>query len=113
MHEIWEVSQGQVYDRILRNSREIEEISTYDAKTKEGWWYPEYVEKICPGLPQWKALIECSDKFTRPDSNNQGVLVTGPKDWRKYEEQRIKALGINFIVCFFPICRSLILLFTM
>ena len=33
---------------ILKINMEIEEITTHEAIYREGWWYPRYVERICP-----------------------------------------------------------------
>lgn len=97
VHSIWESAFGDSYEKALATGN-IEEILTHDAVTREGWWYPIYVEKICPGMPDWKALAKCSDKFKRPDSNGKGVFIGSPIEWLKYESKTVDALGMNFIV---------------
>ena len=67
VHEIWNSAFGTSYEKAKESGR-IEEILTHDAVPREDWWYPEYVEKVCPGMPDWKALAKCSAKFARPDS---------------------------------------------
>ena len=97
VHAIWEHAFGASYDK-AKAGGEIEEILTHDAVTREDWWYPDYVEKVCPGLPDWKALAKCSAKFARADSGGQGVFIGGPVNWLKHDAERIEALGMNFVV---------------
>ena len=97
VHEIWEIAFGVSYERAKENGG-IEEILTHDAVGREGWWYPDYVEKDCPGMPDWKALAKCSDKFARPYSDGKGVFFSGPIDWKKHDAEIVKALGLNFII---------------
>ena len=94
VNEIWERAFSVSYDK-AKASGNIEEILTHDAITREDWWYPDYVEEICPGLPDWKALNSCSDKFVRDDSKGKGVFIGSPANWKKYNVERIDALGMN------------------
>ncbi|GIS98491.1 MAG: hypothetical protein CM1200mP26_02040 [Acidimicrobiales bacterium] len=48
------------------------DAATHDAKTREEWWYPSYIEDVCPGLPDWQALNECAEMFATPDSGGKG-----------------------------------------
>jgi hypothetical protein len=34
------------------------DAATHDAKTREDWWYPSYVEDVCPGLPDFLVFID-------------------------------------------------------
>ena len=88
---------GASYTKAL-GSGGIEEILIHDAVSREDWWYPWYVERACPGLPDWKALGKCSAKFARADSDGKGVFIGGPVDWLKHDAEKIEALGMNFIV---------------
>jgi len=97
VHEIWESAFGASYTNAL-NGGGIEEILTHDAVPREDWWYPEYVEQVCPGMPDWKALAKCSAKFARTDSDGKGVFFAGPTDWLKHDNEKVEALGMNFIV---------------
>lgn len=97
VHEIWKDAFEASYIKALASGG-IEEILTHDAVPREGWWYPEYVEKICPGLPDWNALAKCSDKFARKDSDGKGVFIGAPLYWLKRDAEKIEALGMNFIV---------------
>jgi len=97
VHEIWEGAFGFSYEKALGTGN-VEEVSTHEATAREGWWYPDYVEDICPGMPDWKALSKCSKKFARPDSNGKGVFIGGLEEWLNYDYERIQALEMNFII---------------
>ncbi len=88
---------GEIYSKVL-NDGEIEEITTHEAIYREGWWYPRYVERICPGMPDWKALEKCSDKFATSDSGGKGIFIGGLNEWSKEEAKKIETHKMNFIV---------------
>ncbi|WP_299373106.1 glycine betaine ABC transporter substrate-binding protein, partial [uncultured Kiloniella sp.] len=52
--EVWEGTMAEDLERV-KAKRQIVVVSDHDAKTREEWWYPSYVEQLCPGLPDWKA----------------------------------------------------------
>ena len=58
VHEIWEDAFEASYTEAYASGG-IEEILTHDAVTRLDWWYPDYVEKVCPGMPDWTALSKC------------------------------------------------------
>lgn len=64
----------------------------------EDWWYPMYVKEHCPGLPDWKALLDCAEYFSTADTAPKGRYVGGPVSWGGHDEQMIKALGLPFEV---------------
>ena len=97
VHEIWESTFGAAFKKQV-DAGCIEDLSTHNATTREDWWYPVYVEKDCPGLPDWKALNKCSSKFARTNSGGKGVFIGGPVYWLKHDAEKIEALGMNFIV---------------
>jgi len=97
VNEINEIHFGSLYED-AKSSGNIEEVTIYEAVAREDWWYPDYVEDICPGMPNWKALAECSDKFERPDSGGKGVFIAGPVENLKHDLERTQALGMNFDV---------------
>ncbi len=94
--EVWEGTMSDMFSRMV-NSGGMVDAGTHDAKTREEWWYPAYVEDVCPGLPDWKALKACAALFQAPDMNDGvGVYFAGP--WEKPDAARIRALGLNFRV---------------
>lgn len=92
--EVWEGTMNQAFNR-LTGQGHIENMGTHSAKTREDWWYPDYVESRCPGLPNWRALKTCSSIFAK-SFGGKGIYVAGP--WEKPDEARIRALGLNFDV---------------
>lgn len=93
--EVWEGTMADAFERVVASGRVID-AGAHSAKTREDWWYPEYVEAICPGLPDWKALQKCSTLFSKDGIAGPGIYVAGP--WEKPDEARIRALGMNFVV---------------
>jgi glycine betaine/proline transport system substrate-binding protein len=91
--EIWEGTMADMYYKLL-NSGQIIDAGNHAALTREDWWYPDYVEEQCPGLPDWKALKSCAAIFSRGKNSKQGVYVAGP--WEKPDRERIRALELNF-----------------
>src|SRR3546814_14104367 len=71
------------------------DLGSHTATTREDWWYPNYMEEICPGLPDWKALNACAAKFAAPETAPKGRYLAGPVDWIKHEKEKIEALELN------------------
>jgi glycine betaine/proline transport system substrate-binding protein len=92
--EVWEGTMKEDFERVSKFGNIID-AGNHDAKTREEWWYPSYVEKTCPGLPDWEALKNCAEQFSGPSLNGKGQYVAGP--WEKPDAARIRALGMNFI----------------
>ena len=97
--EVWEGTMSKMFNRLLKQ-KGIIDAGTHSATTREEWWYPAYVEEVCPGLPDWKALKNCASMFATADSSGKGVYFAGP--WEKPDEARIRALGLNFKVKVLP-----------
>lgn len=68
------------------------------AAIEEGWWYPSYVEELCPGLPDWEALKTpaCVEAFSTVETEPRGRFVDAPADWETDSQVRIDALGLDF-----------------
>ena len=93
--EVWEGTMGNDFERVSKFGNMID-AGTYDAVTREEWWYPLYVEESCPGLPDWRALRRCAPIFASDDTSQRGRYLTGP--WEKPENARVRALGLDFEV---------------
>lgn len=99
--EVWEGTMAEIFERHIK-AGSILDAGTHDATTREDWWYPEYIEKDCPGLPSWQALKDCASIFSLPDATNdgdnkaKGIYYAGP--WEKPDEARIRALNLDFEV---------------
>jgi len=97
VHEVWEGAFGVAFMEQVDAGCVID-ATTHDAKTREEWWYPSYVEDVCPGLPDWEALNACAEMFATPDSGGKGRFLGGPVDWLKGDQERVEGLGMDFIV---------------
>jgi glycine betaine/proline transport system substrate-binding protein len=91
--EVWQGTMADMYQRMLDKGY-IVDAGNHTAKTREDWWYPLYVEQLCPGLPDWRALKKCSHLFSLGRGGKAGRYIAGP--WEKPEAARIRALGLNF-----------------
>jgi glycine betaine/proline transport system substrate-binding protein len=91
--EVWQGTMSKMFDRMVATGRIID-AGSHEAKTREDWWYPLYVEKVCPGLPDWRALKKCAALFSMDKGGNAGRYIAGP--WEKPESARIRALGLDF-----------------
>ena len=97
VHEVWQGAFGVAFEKVVGEGCVID-AATHDAKTREEWWYPAYVEEVCPGLPDWKALNACADEFTMPETDPKGRFLAGPVDWLMHDHERVESLGMNFEV---------------
>ena len=97
VHEVWQGAFGPAFEKVVAEGCVID-LATHDAKTREEWWYPTYVEELCPGLPDWKALNACAELFATPETAPKGRFLAGPVDWLKKDNERVEGLGLNFDV---------------
>ena len=95
--EIWESSIGEAFNKAVAKP-EVDDLGSIGLIPIEGWWYPDYVAKLCPGLPNWKALKDCAKAFVTPESFPKGRLVDYPADWATNNDKRVEALGLDFKV---------------
>ena len=93
--EVWEASFGESFQNAQALGGVID-VGDHNAVTREDWWYPLYVEELCPGLPDWKALNDCAEMFSTPETQPKGRYLTGPADWLKEDQERVDALGMSF-----------------
>lgn len=95
--EIWETTGRDALLKSLATG-DTEDMGETGMHAKEDWWYPSYVKEICPGLPDWKALNACAEKFSTPETAPKGRYLGGAATWGGHDEERIEALGLNFEV---------------
>ncbi len=91
--EVWEGTMGADFERMVESGKVVD-AGTHQATTGEGWWYPSYVDELCPGLPDWNVLNDCAELFVTPETSPKGRFVAGY--WDKFDDARIRALGLNF-----------------
>ena len=63
----------------------------------QAWYYPSYVEEQCPGLPSWTALNDCAELFASDETYPKGRFLDYPAEWLAFNEERIAALGLNYV----------------
>jgi glycine betaine/proline transport system substrate-binding protein len=91
--EVWEGTNAKLYNRMIKSGGVVA-AGEHDAKTREDWWYPSYMEDVCPGLPDWMALKKCYAIFATEETFPFGRYVAGP--WEKPNRARIRALDLKF-----------------
>lgn len=92
--EVWEGSMATAFEAALAAG--ALDMGAHNAVTREEWWFPTYIKEVCPGLPDWKALDACAEKFATAETSPKGRFVGPPADWGKHYSERIQSLGMNF-----------------
>ncbi len=66
----------------------------------EDWWYPLYVKDVCPGLPDWHALLApgCAEALSIAETAPKARFLSGPIEWGGHDGERVEALGLPFEV---------------
>jgi glycine betaine/proline transport system substrate-binding protein len=95
--EVWEGTMAVPFESQVARGRMVD-AGSHDAITREDWWYPNYVEEVCPGLPSWEALNQCAQVLSSEETGAKGRYLAGPTDWEKPDKERVEALGMNFMV---------------
>ncbi|KMW57787.1 L-proline glycine betaine binding ABC transporter protein ProX [Candidatus Rhodobacter oscarellae] len=95
--EVWEGAFGASFRAALEKGG-LHDVGDHDAVTREDWWYPSWTKEACPGLPSWEALNDCAALFKTAESGDKGMYLDGPVDWLKHGQERVAALGMDFIV---------------
>ena len=95
-HEVWQSTFGSSFYNAMAKGGVID-AGSHAATTLEEVGVPTWViEKgLCPGLPSWEALKDCSANFTTADSGGKGRWLEGPQSWHgNLMPDRIEALGL-------------------
>ncbi|WP_146345696.1 ABC transporter substrate-binding protein [Falsiphaeobacter marinintestinus] len=95
--EIWETTGREAMDDAT-NSGNVVNMGSTGMDAVEEWWYPAYMEKVCPGLPDWKALNDCAAEFATPETAPMGRYLGGPVTWGGFDDERVEALEMDFEV---------------
>lgn len=93
--EIWSNNVGDAYAK-AEETKKITKLGDLGLVAGEGWYYPAYVEAKCPGLPDWHALMKCTDVFGTPETFPDGRLLDYPLDWGARNVDIIKALKLPY-----------------
>jgi len=102
-HEVWQSTFGKSFYAAMAKGGLID-AGTHAAMTLEEVGVPKWVidKNLCPGLPDYKALLKCADVFATPDSGGKGRILEGPQSWHGQEyPDRVEALlGDKWVVKF-------------
>jgi glycine betaine/proline transport system substrate-binding protein len=97
LHEVWQSTMQNAYYNAMEKGGLID-AGTHEAATLEEMGVPNWVidQGLCPGLPKWEALKDCSANFATPDSGGKGRWLEGPQSWHgDVMPNRIKGLGLD------------------
>ncbi len=95
--EIWETTGREAMDEAFATGNVVNMGET-GMDAIEEWWYPAYMEEVCPGLPDWKAMNACAEAFSTPETAPLGRYLGGPVTWGGFDDERVEALGMDFEV---------------
>jgi glycine betaine/proline transport system substrate-binding protein len=95
--EIWETTGRDAMDAATATGK-VENLGETGMQAIEEWWYPKYMEERCPGLPNWKALNDCAEAFSIPETAPRGRYLGGPVTWGGYDDERAEALELDYEV---------------
>ena len=76
----WSSVKEQI-DKAL-SSGSVDKVGEVGVVVKEGLWYPDYVGALCPGLPEWTALLkpECVKALSTPETEGKINFLGVPAD---------------------------------
>lgn len=95
--EIWETTGREAMDEAFATG-DVINMGEGGMMAVEEWWYPAYMEEVCPGLPDWEALNACASEFATPETAPFGRYLGGPVTWGGFDNERVEALGMDFEV---------------
>ena len=95
--EIWATTATEALQAATAGGK-VENLGPTGMTAIEHWWYPSYMLEQCPGLPDWRALLQadCAAAFATPESAPKGFYLGGPADWGGFDPDRIAALKLPF-----------------
>ena len=94
--EIWSNNIGDNYTKAEKTGK-VKRIGNLGLDTNEGWLYPKFMEKKCPGLPDWKALKKCAEVLATPETFPNGRILSYPADWGTRSVDMIKGLELPYV----------------
>lgn len=95
--EIWATTGQEALDDGVKSGK-VENLGETGMMAIEDWWFPDYMKEKCPGLPDWQALKKCAAAFSTPETAPKGRYLGGPVTWGGFDEERVKALDLDFEV---------------
>ncbi|MCP4329351.1 MAG: ABC transporter substrate-binding protein [Alphaproteobacteria bacterium] len=95
--EMWETTGKQAMEESLATGKTVD-LGETGMLAIEEWWYPLYMKEKCPGLPDWKALNDCAEAFSTPETAPKGRYLGGPVTWAGFDDERVEALALDYEV---------------
>ncbi|MCC7276539.1 MAG: ABC transporter substrate-binding protein [Alphaproteobacteria bacterium] len=95
--EQWDTTAHEAIARAEATGK-VERLGALGPRAVEDWWYPLYMKERCPGLPDWRALLQCGEAFATPDTAPKGRYLGLPGVWGGNDQERIEALGLPFVM---------------
>jgi glycine betaine/proline transport system substrate-binding protein len=97
--EMWETTGREAMDEATATG-DVENLGETGMVAIEEWWYPSYMKEVCPGLPNWEALLEpaCAEAFATPETAPDGRYLGGPVTWGGFDDERVEALEMPYTV---------------
>lgn len=93
--EVWQQTMAAAIQPFFDRGY-IVDFGSHQAMSKEGWWYPDYLEQLCPGLPNWRALKHCSEQLLSKPPNTKEIYFTGP--WQFTNTDIARALELDVTI---------------
>jgi glycine betaine/proline transport system substrate-binding protein len=94
--EVWTNNVGDIYPKAVADG-DIVVVGSLGLEPRESLIYPPYMEEVCPGLPDYKALFDCAQAFATPETFPKGRLITYPADWGTREKELVDAIDLPFV----------------
>lgn len=74
-------------------------LGTHEIYGGGAFYYPDYMDEQCPGLPDYNALKDCIDLFATAETAPHGRFLGYPADWGDvHYAERFAALGLDLEV---------------
>lgn len=93
--EVWTNLVGDAYPKAIAAGT-IVELGLLGLNNYEGWAYPKYMEKTCPGLPKLEALVACKDLIATPETFPNGRILAYPADWGTQSQKLVEGMKLPF-----------------
>lgn len=93
--EVWSSNAPDLYNKMADEGKVID-VGETGFEAREGFIYPVHVKEMCPGLPAWEALKDCTAKFATAETIPSGRLIDYPADWGSPGADRMTGLELPF-----------------
>ncbi len=94
--EIWSSNIGEAFDDAIASGN-VQVLGESGLRPQEAWYVPAYVIEMCPGLPDWSALNDCTELFEAADTAPSGRFLDYPTEWGDTNARRIEALDLDYV----------------